>query len=131
MLERFAQQALMSYMTADPRTDHRLKLIQFNTINGFTRNAAALQFQFDWLLCAAISPFGCNGQSRNPTVAVPSSLAPTNMQLTTRHHPWLDLFPIPRMRDNLLIAARRTNGLGSWSGESRGIRKIGKSAFLS
>jgi hypothetical protein len=111
LLERFAEQALMSYMTANPCADHHLKLIQFNTINGLTRNAAALGYQFDWLICAAISPFGCDGQSRNPVSAssvgaVPSSLAPTSMQLTTRHHPWLDLFPIPKMRDNLLIATR-------------------------
>lgn len=109
MLERFAEQALMSYMTADPCADHYLRLIQFNTINGFTRNAAALGYQFDWLICAAVSPFGCDGQNRNPvsaiTAAMPSSLIPTSMQLTTRHHPWLDLFPIPRMRDNLLKAA--------------------------
>jgi hypothetical protein len=109
ILERFAEQALMSYMTANPCADHHLKLLQFNTINGLTGNAAALGYQFDWLICAAISPFGCDGQSRNPVsvsvAAVPSSLAPTSMQLTTRHHPWLDLFPIPKMRDNLLIAA--------------------------
>ncbi|OLN85653.1 hypothetical protein CCHL11_08267 [Colletotrichum chlorophyti] len=108
-LERFAEQALMSYMTADPCADHHLRLIQFNTINAFTRNAAALGYEFDWLVCAAISPFGCGGQSRNAVSAsaagVPSTLEPTNMQLTTRHHPWLDLFPIPQMRDNLLIAA--------------------------
>ncbi|KAI1516797.1 DUF3425 domain containing protein [Pyrenophora tritici-repentis] len=35
---------------------------------------------------------------------MPGSLVPTSMQLTKMHHPWLDLFPIPRMRDNLLIA---------------------------
>lgn len=109
MLERFAEQALKSYLMADPCSDHHLKLIQFNTINGFTKNAAALGYQFDWLVCAAISPFGCEEQSRNPVpgtaAVVPSSLAPTSMQLTTRHHPWLDLFPFPRMRDNLLVAA--------------------------
>lgn len=109
MLERFAEQALKSYMMADPCADHHLKLIQFNTINGFTRNAAALGYQFDWLVCSAISPFGCDEQSRNPVpgtaAAMPSSLAPTSMQLTTKHHPWLDLFPFPRMRDNLLVAA--------------------------
>lgn len=108
MLERFAEQALTSYMTADPRADHHLQLIQLNTINAFTRNAAALGFKFDWLICAAISPFGCDGQSRSPVstaaAAVPDSIAPTRLQLTTRHHPWLDLFPIPRMRDNLLMA---------------------------
>ncbi|KAK1961236.1 hypothetical protein LY78DRAFT_662290 [Colletotrichum sublineola] len=107
-LERFAEQALISYMKADPCADHHLKLIQFNTINGLTRNAAALGYQFDWLICAVISPFGSDGQARGSVsaypVAVPRSLVPTTRQLTTRHHPWIDLFPIPRMRDNLLMA---------------------------
>jgi hypothetical protein len=108
MLERFAEQALTSYMTADPCADHHLRLIQFNTINGFTRNAAALGYKFDWLICAAISPFGRDGHvndvARSTAVNLPSSLAPTTLQLTTRHHPWLDLFPIPQLRDNLLMA---------------------------
>ena len=106
MLERFAEQALMRYMTADPCADHRLQVMQLNTINAFTRNAAALGYKFDWLVCAAISPFGCDEQSSSTAAPtrMPSALVPTTMQLTTRHHPWLDLFPLPRIRDNLLIA---------------------------
>ncbi|KAK2021940.1 hypothetical protein LX32DRAFT_630738 [Colletotrichum zoysiae] len=72
------------------------------------KNAAALGYQFDWLICAVVSPFGSDEGGRGPvsaySVAVPPSLAPTTMQLTTRHHPWIDLFPLPRMRDNLLVA---------------------------
>ncbi|KAK8054818.1 hypothetical protein PG993_000045 [Apiospora rasikravindrae] len=102
MLTRFAEQALASYSTADPCADHRLKLIQLNTINGFTRNAAALGFDFDWLICEIVSPFGLNSQFSTPSE--PHSLVPTSMQLSTRHHPWLDLFPFPKMRDNLLVA---------------------------
>lgn len=109
ILRRFAEQALTSYMTADPCADHRLKLIQLNTINGFTRNAAALGFNFDWLICESISPFGRDGQSptpgTEPLTSAPINLMPTRAQLRTQHHPWLDLFPLPRMRDNLLIAA--------------------------
>jgi len=96
-------------MTADPVLDHCLRLLQLNTINAFTRNAAALGFGFDWLICESISPFGRDGQSprpgRGPTDSVPTSLIPTSMQLRTRHHPWLDLFPLPKIRDNLLTAA--------------------------
>jgi hypothetical protein len=108
MLERFAEQALMSYALGDPSADHYLKLIQLNTINAFTSNAAALGYRFDWLVCESISPFGYDGHSHHavsPIAAtVPSSLAPTHLQLTTKHHPWLDLFPLPRLRDNALIA---------------------------
>ncbi|KAK8096201.1 hypothetical protein PG999_014223 [Apiospora kogelbergensis] len=102
MLQRFAEQALLSFMAGDPCADHRLRLIQLNTINGFTRNARALGFGFDWLICEVLSPFGTNEQT--PSSATPSSLIPTRMQLSTRHHPWLDLFPFPKLRDNLLLA---------------------------
>lgn len=108
MLERFAEQALMSYATGDPSVDHHLKLIQLNTINAFTSNAAALGYRFDWLVCESISPFGYDGHSHNAIspipATLPSSLAPTRLQMTTKHHPWLDLFPLPRLRDNALIA---------------------------
>lgn len=105
MLERFAEQALKTYMAGDPCADHHLKLIQFNIINGFTKNAAMLGYQHDWLICAAVSPFGRNGARCNQiSAAIPSSLVPTRLQLTTTHHPWLDLFPFPKMRDNLLLA---------------------------
>lgn len=110
VLKRFAEHALESYATAAPCADHRLKLIQLNLINGMTRNASSLGFTFDWLLCEVISPFGRGGPSLNPgaanTAAVPPSLAPTSLQLRTRHHPWLDLFPLPILRDNILAASQ-------------------------
>lgn len=104
-LNRFAEQALKTYMKGDPCTDHHLKLIQFNIINGFTKNAAMLGYKHDWLICAAVSPFGRNGPCYDdaPTT-VPDSLVPTSLQLSTTHHPWLDLFPFPKLRDNLLVA---------------------------
>ncbi|KAJ0117002.1 hypothetical protein J7T55_003417 [Diaporthe amygdali] len=108
LLKQFAEQALTSYKTADPCADHRLKLIQLNVVNGFTRNAAALGFKFDWLICECISPFGRDARDHKlgtpSTISLPGSLMPTSMQLRTRHHPWLDLFPLPKMRDNLLLA---------------------------
>lgn len=132
MLHRFAAHALQSYATADPCADHALRLIQLNIINGLTRNAAALGFEFDWLVCEVVSPFGrdaalstarlslnstpgcsttCTSSTTPQTAAaaaapVPTSLAPTTMQLHTRHHPWLDLFPLPALRNNLLTASR-------------------------
>ena len=110
ILERFADQAMTSFLRADPCADHRMKLIQLNTINAFTRNAAALGYTFDWLICEAISPFGRYphkirlGQEASSIPPMPSSLAPTKAQMSTTHHPWLDLLPLPRMRDNFLLA---------------------------
>lgn len=125
-LRRFADHALKSYATADPCADHSLRLIQLNLINGLTRNAVSLGFDFDWLVCEVVSPFGSDQgrgsicqRRRSPTTAsfpasspiaaapsMPTSLAPTSMQLKTRHHPWVDLFPLPTLRNNLLVAAQ-------------------------
>ncbi|KAK1633264.1 hypothetical protein BDP81DRAFT_483321 [Colletotrichum phormii] len=33
---------------------------------------------------------------------LPPHLSPTALQRTVKHHPWLDLFPMPKMRDNIL-----------------------------
>lgn len=33
---------------------------------------------------------------------VPESLRPTPLQLTVPHPPWIDRFPFPRMRDNMI-----------------------------
>ncbi|KAI9929503.1 hypothetical protein MW887_000976 [Aspergillus wentii] len=32
---------------------------------------------------------------------IPASLHPTDLQLTTIHHSWIDRFPFPKMRDNM------------------------------
>lgn len=103
ILQCFAEQALKSHAKADPRADHRLKLIQLNIINSLTRNSAILGFKTDWLVCASISPFTCTGNTI-AQVPCPDNLVPTRQQLEVRHHPWVDLFPLPRMRDNLLLA---------------------------
>ncbi|KAH6662057.1 hypothetical protein B0J14DRAFT_496447, partial [Halenospora varia] len=34
----------------------------------------------------------------------PEALRPTALQLQIPHHPWIDLWPISQMRDNLLLA---------------------------
>ncbi|KAH7029771.1 uncharacterized protein B0I36DRAFT_375104 [Microdochium trichocladiopsis] len=117
LLEAFARQALSSYAAGCPRADHYLQLIQLNIVTGLTRNAEVLGFSFDWLVCEIVSPFGPRDVSGNrerqledcttyTKQCVPPSLAPTKMQLTTPHHPWLDLFPLPRLRDNMLATTR-------------------------
>ncbi|OGM45083.1 hypothetical protein ABOM_006630 [Aspergillus bombycis] len=107
ILERFALDALQNYMTNQPNTDQLLRVIQLNTINAMTSNAKALKLQVDWLVCHAVSPFGFIGPAKPAVIAAstgPTSLIPTDLQLRTPHHPWIDLFPLARMRDNLLVA---------------------------
>lgn len=41
-------------------------------------------------------------KSKPQPSSIPSSLHPTALQLTTIHPSWVDRFPFPRMRDNLI-----------------------------
>lgn len=34
---------------------------------------------------------------------IPESLRPTYLQLTVPHPPWIDRFPFPQMRDNMIV----------------------------
>ncbi|KAL2845919.1 hypothetical protein BJY01DRAFT_263423 [Aspergillus pseudoustus] len=108
ILDCFALDAMRNYLTNQPDTDQLMGVIQLNTINAMTSNARALKLQVDWLICHAISPFGFIGPMKPADIvsssAGPTSLIPTELQLSTLHHPWIDLFPLARMRDNLLAA---------------------------
>jgi hypothetical protein len=58
----------------------------------------------EWLETGnVISPWNST-DPRPPNSQCPSSLRPTWLQKTVEHHPWIDLWPIPQMRDNLLLA---------------------------
>ena len=46
--------------------------------------------------------------SRQPP-SVPDILHPTPLQLTTPHYSWIDRWPFPRMRDNLILLAHTIN----------------------
>ncbi|KAF1731367.1 hypothetical protein CRV24_007551 [Beauveria bassiana] len=127
LLARFALEATQSYVTNRPDTDQLLRVVKLNTINALTANATALRLPGDWLMCRAISPFGLVGplpvqipvpvptssgggagqqqqQQQQQRCCYPASLTPTPLQLRIPHHPWIDLLPLPRMRDNWLLA---------------------------
>ncbi|KAJ3579314.1 hypothetical protein NPX13_g1256 [Xylaria arbuscula] len=80
-------------------------LVQFNFVRALMTNAAVLGITSSQLGDEAISYFYATG-TRPSTVdtkveKLPSSLQPTDLQRATLHHPWFDLIPVPRMRDNL------------------------------
>ncbi|CAI6094555.1 unnamed protein product [Clonostachys chloroleuca] len=108
-LHQFAQSALASYATCQPSAGHLLRLIQHNVVESLTVNSAMLGFTVDWLLCSSVSPFTVYGPEKEPggglfQTLCPSNLLPTALQKRIPHHPWVDLFPLPQMRDNLLLA---------------------------
>lgn len=52
----------------------------------------------------AVSPFATLRPGYIGNQSLPLSLQPTALQRSKEHHPWLDCFPFPSMRDNLLRA---------------------------
>ncbi|KAF7906885.1 hypothetical protein EAF00_001163 [Botryotinia globosa] len=101
MLVTFEEEARRNYLMGSPRTDQLLTLIQFNVFRALIKNTRKLGWKLDWLDCT-IDPLP---PWLNPGAHCPQALCPTNIQRTIPHHPWLDLWPIPQMRDNLLLHA--------------------------
>ena len=110
-LRVFATQALESYSAGRPCADHLLTLLHLNFIRSMTANASALGLRVEWLNCTSVSPLGMIGPSdrlaTTPPLPCPPHLNPTVLQKKVPHHPWIDLFPLARMRDNVLVATSK------------------------
>jgi hypothetical protein len=108
LMENFSQHALKKYMQGEPVLEHLPMLIQYNVTAAFARNAELVGVSSEWLLNDAISPFNkLKPMQKTTHDDRPVSLNPTPLQRSVEHHPWLDLFPLPRMRDNLLHAIEK------------------------
>lgn len=102
-----ARKAYEDYSIRSPRPSNLSTLIRINILNAVARNASALGFPVEGLCHDDfISPFNQLGPHvlNSPILSCPASLRPTELQLAVTHHPWIDLFPVPRMRDNVLSA---------------------------
>ncbi|KAL4985923.1 hypothetical protein BDW68DRAFT_198480 [Aspergillus falconensis] len=102
IMAQYEASARKDYSVGSPRVDQLLTLIQFNVFRGLVDNASLLRFSMDWLEEETISPWYA-GISASQIGYCPAYLRPTPLQLEIPHHPWIDLFPIPQMRDNLLL----------------------------
>ncbi|KAG7039171.1 hypothetical protein JMJ77_0003457 [Colletotrichum scovillei] len=90
----------------DPLSDSLIPLVQFNLFRGLMENMKTLGITMP-MICDddCVSPFGSDPTyNANTAWNIPYFLKPTETQLTTIHHPWLDFLPLPRMRDNLIKA---------------------------
>lgn len=97
-LERLAYQKYLG----SPTSDFLLTLIQFNVFRALLGNMTTLGLSASWLEDEAVSEITTNTSSGN--ALIPSNLQPTTLQRQIMHHPWLDLFPFPALRDNILRA---------------------------
>lgn len=106
---QFALSLRRDYSNGAPRPACLPILFRMNVLQAMTRNAAALGFNVKGL-CRDdfISPFNQPGPP-SPLLSeilssCPPNLLPTATQKAVIHHPWIDLIPIPRFRDNILVA---------------------------
>ncbi|KAJ0419470.1 hypothetical protein BJY00DRAFT_286135 [Aspergillus carlsbadensis] len=106
LLERFSQRAVESYVHGSPSADHLLTLCKVNVFRAFMSNMYTLGMSPgpEWMEDEAISPFCTSLPGYHTEDQLPVSLRPTQIQLSTSHHPWLDFFPFARLRDNLIMA---------------------------
>lgn len=110
MMTRFNTAAYERYYAADPCLDQLFTLSKFNVLRAFVDNMAALGLDMQGMDDDAISPFSVTSpRNRDAGKSLPESLAPTSTQRSTPHHPWLDCFPFPRIRDNLVTGSRSFN----------------------
>ncbi|CEL06552.1 hypothetical protein ASPCAL09725 [Aspergillus calidoustus] len=87
------------------RTELLLGLTRLNFLRALHANIDVLGYSAAEMHDDAQSPFGVPSAAKpgySSVERLPVSLRPTPIQLSTPHHPWLDLIPFPQLRDNLI-----------------------------
>ncbi|KAK7423500.1 CSG1/SUR1-like protein [Neonectria punicea] len=102
------RQAYEDYTLRVPRPAALHILIRLNVLTALARNASLMGFPPEGL-CRDdfISPHNTRGprlaDQPDPDISCLGPLQPTALQKTVVHHPWIDLFPFPPFRDNVLV----------------------------
>ncbi|KAH8433193.1 bZIP transcription factor [Aspergillus melleus] len=104
LFNEFEMAAYHSYCSRLPVADHLLTLVKVNVYRAFFENLAALGMDGGWMKADTISPFCMSRPNALVSTPPPTHLRPTAVQLQIPHHPWLDFFPHPKMRDQLILA---------------------------
>lgn len=101
---RIEAAAYKSYLEGAPKLEHLISLSRLNVHQAVQDNIVAIGMTASWMVDDdSISIFNLQvpGFTEDD---IPLSLRPTVIQRKVPHHPWLDFFPFPRMRDNLILA---------------------------
>ncbi|KAJ5984281.1 hypothetical protein N7481_006380 [Penicillium waksmanii] len=100
----FEAKALESYMNGAPNRDHLISLSRLNVHKAINENICAIGMTPGWMQDDdSISIFNLS-QPGFSIEGIPACLRPSYIQLHVPHHPWLDFFPFPRMRDCMILA---------------------------
>ncbi|KAJ3507447.1 hypothetical protein NM208_g15956 [Fusarium decemcellulare] len=103
LVEQLARQAWYEYQSGAPCFVHLSALTKINVFRALSSNAVILGCSSEWLDNDAVSRLQVGGDTCQGSVT-PSALQPNSLQRTVSHHPWIDLLPVARMRQNLLEA---------------------------
>ncbi|KAF2828665.1 hypothetical protein CC86DRAFT_196367 [Ophiobolus disseminans] len=109
IMQRFADHAYASYIQGTPALSHLTLLVRYNVSSALLRNAEILGVTEEYSDWEGISPFFKQASASNFTDSQssldwPANLRPTPVQCAIEHHPWLDVFPWPQVRDNMVQA---------------------------
>ncbi|MCJ1431045.1 hypothetical protein MMC27_000395 [Xylographa pallens] len=80
-------------------SDYLLTLVQFNVLRALLTNISLLHLTYIFFPSSSAPP----AVAPSPSL-IPPALRPTPLQLSTPHLPWIDIFPHPMVRDNLIRA---------------------------
>ena len=104
-LQRFEAIVRQNYQAGSPRLEHLVQLTRLNVYHAINQNVRAIGMDIKWTYrddsisifnLSLPSPGFCEDR-------MPPSLRPTEIQRIVPHHPWLDFFPFPPMRDMLIM----------------------------
>lgn len=91
-----------SYREGLPNLDHLLSLPKVNVHHAINDNIHSIGMTMEWIKEEdSISIFNVLGPGFSD-IHIPVDLRPTEVQKRVPHHPWLDFFPSPTLRDNLI-----------------------------
>jgi hypothetical protein len=91
------------YEAAPILSDHLLSLIKYNLYRATAANSWAIGLDPRLLHSDILSPFSSDdSEITRLYMSLPPSLHPTALQRSVPHHPYIDLFPFPSMRDRLI-----------------------------
>ncbi|KAI1130094.1 hypothetical protein F5Y10DRAFT_236643 [Nemania abortiva] len=108
IMQRFEEYAFRSYAARSQQLNILPSLSQFNFIRALFTNVDVLGLSSAEMHDDALSPFNVVfgpvhiSPQRDRLSRLPAGLRPTDLQRETPHHPWIDLLPVPAMRDNIL-----------------------------
>jgi hypothetical protein len=96
-------------------SDQLLHLIQYNVYRAFISIKRTLNtISLDPTTCPVFGPCLDDTTRYPPNPNIPSSLAPTKLQETQYHFPWINIMPFARLRDNLIRREGRFDNFELW-----------------